>query len=174
MDRRHLPNLRSFSRDFFAHFRSLSLRNPQIPRWEEQKLVMISPNFWLFSLKVTIDFSQFLIIFIEGHDPDWSISKALASCEKPSWIYLNTTPFYALCRYAGCAIGKPKSWIDRFGMTMWKITWWTFLHDLSMFPGLALGLTGDSSRPLNTQPKNKSERKPFQRMAVRMALGKGH
>eukprot|EP00095_Tigriopus_kingsejongensis_P011441 maker-scaffold222_size251774-snap-gene-1.20 protein:Tk11441 transcript:maker-scaffold222_size251774-snap-gene-1.20-mRNA-1 annotation:"hypothetical protein DAPPUDRAFT_316364" len=40
-----------------------------------------------------------------GFNPDWSIAKAMKWCQNKDWIYIDTTPFYALVRYSGAAFG---------------------------------------------------------------------
>lgn len=36
---------------------------------------------------------------------DWSLEKAMRWCEVRQWLTLDTTPFYALTRYSGAALG---------------------------------------------------------------------
>ena len=40
-----------------------------------------------------------------GLDPDWSVVKAQRYCAHAAWVYVDTTPFYALVRYGGAAMG---------------------------------------------------------------------
>jgi glucose-6-phosphatase len=40
-----------------------------------------------------------------GLDPDWSVARARRYCAHASWVYVDTTPFYALVRYSGAGLG---------------------------------------------------------------------
>jgi len=42
-------------------------------------------------------------LLVSGFDPNWSIALATKWCLKSSWIYLDTTPFYAMVRYTASA-----------------------------------------------------------------------
>merc|ERR1711936_809315 len=48
---------------------------------------------------------QCLLGFLVGLDPNWSISLAKKHCLKSEWIYVDTTPFYAMMRFSGSAVG---------------------------------------------------------------------
>lgn len=56
-------------------------------------------------------------LLAQGINPDWSIAKALKWCKHQEWIYIDTTPFYALVRYSGAAFGLgcilPKAKVQR-------------------------------------------------------------
>ena len=38
-------------------------------------------------------------------DIDWSLKLAHKHCQKKEWIYVDTTPLYAMVRYSGSALG---------------------------------------------------------------------
>ena len=40
----------------------------------------------------------YLLLLRLGHSPDWTISLAKKHCNNPDWIYIDTTPFYAMMR----------------------------------------------------------------------------
>ena len=40
----------------------------------------------------------YLVMLSCGFDPGWSIALATKWCKKAAWIYLDTTPFYAMIR----------------------------------------------------------------------------
>ena len=42
--------------------------------------------------------SLYLLLLRLGLSPDWTISLAKKHCRNPDWIYIDTTPFYAMMR----------------------------------------------------------------------------
>jgi hypothetical protein len=40
-----------------------------------------------------------------GLDPGWSVRLATRYCANAAWVYVDTTPFYALVRYGGASLG---------------------------------------------------------------------
>ncbi len=40
-----------------------------------------------------------------GLDPGWSVRLATRYCANAAWVYVDTTPFYALVRYGGASVG---------------------------------------------------------------------
>ena len=54
---------------------------------------------------VTITLAAHFILSILVYDPSISVTKAKKWCVKPSYIHLDTTPFYALVRDCGASIG---------------------------------------------------------------------
>jgi hypothetical protein len=40
-----------------------------------------------------------------GLDPGWSVRLAKRYCANAAWVYVDTTPFYALVRYGGASLG---------------------------------------------------------------------
>ena len=40
----------------------------------------------------------YAVMLSAGFEPGWSIALATKWCKKASWIYLDTTPFYAMIR----------------------------------------------------------------------------
>ena len=40
-----------------------------------------------------------------GRDPAWSLRLAQTHCQNTDWIYIDTTPFYAMARFSGSALG---------------------------------------------------------------------
>lgn len=40
-----------------------------------------------------------------GLDPGWSVGQARKYCAHAAWVHVDTTPFYALVRYAGAGVG---------------------------------------------------------------------
>ena len=47
----------------------------------------------------------YILLLKFGVDPNWSIALAKKNCLKPEWIYVDTTPFYAMMRFSGSAVG---------------------------------------------------------------------
>jgi len=47
----------------------------------------------------------YILLLKFGMDPNWSIVLARKNCLKPEWIYVDTTPFYAMMRFSGSAVG---------------------------------------------------------------------
>jgi len=43
--------------------------------------------------------------FFLGFDINWSLQLAHRHCQKKEWIYVDTTPLYAMVRYSGSALG---------------------------------------------------------------------
>ena len=51
-------------------------------------------------------------------DPAFSVPKAVRFCEEPSWVHLDTTPFYSLMRSCGTLLGLAA--VARFSATLWN------------------------------------------------------
>ena len=47
----------------------------------------------------------YLALDTMGHDPAWSLALAQKHCQNKDWIYIDTTPLYALARFTGSALG---------------------------------------------------------------------
>lgn len=72
------------------------------PSWLELsrlQLVLLSVCLTAYSLTV------FFVLRFIGYDPNWSILLAKKHCQSPDWIYVDTTPFYAMVRFSGSALG---------------------------------------------------------------------
>jgi len=54
---------------------------------------------------ITSSLAVFSLLLWAGFDPNWSIQLARKHCDNPSWIYIDTTPFYAMVRFSGTALG---------------------------------------------------------------------
>jgi len=54
---------------------------------------------------ITSSLAVFSALLWAGFDPNWSIRLAQKHCKDPSWIYIDTTPFYAMVRFSGSALG---------------------------------------------------------------------
>lgn len=54
---------------------------------------------------ITSSLGLFSLLLYKGFDPNWSIQLAKKHCERPEWIYVDTTPFYAMVRFSGSALG---------------------------------------------------------------------
>jgi len=49
--------------------------------------------------------ATFATLVYSGFNPNWSVALARKWCRESTWIYLDTTPFYAMTRYSGSALG---------------------------------------------------------------------
>jgi len=67
--------------------------------YSRTQLVLVS-LFLIFS-----SLGVYSLLLYTGLDPNWSITLARKHCQDPSWIYVDTTPFYALVRLGGSALG---------------------------------------------------------------------
>lgn len=79
---------------------------------------------WSIGMFVITLFSYF-ILSILVYDPLISVTKAQRWCIKPSYIHLDTTPFYALVRDTGTTLGLGISFVTvefalRAGMNNWR------------------------------------------------------
>lgn len=54
---------------------------------------------------VTSTFASYLFLSFLVYDPSISVAKAQKWCIKPSYIHLDTTPFYAMVRDSGATLG---------------------------------------------------------------------
>ena len=47
----------------------------------------------------------YMMLSIMEVDPSWSLKLAKKHCQSSDWIYIDTTPFYAMMRFSGAALG---------------------------------------------------------------------
>ena len=78
----------------------------------------------------------YMLLLKFGFDPNWSINLAKKNCENPQWIYIDTTPFYALMRFSGAAVGLSLS--GYLSMEIFS-TPSTLTRAFTLFVGLILG-----------------------------------
>lgn len=74
---------------------------------------------------VVTTLASHIILSILIYDPSISVTKAQKWCVKPSYIHLDTTPFYALVRDSGTTLGLGMSFlivgfVTRVGMNNWR------------------------------------------------------
>ncbi len=93
-----------------------------------------SRDYLCFSLALLlVGVAIYLIWTWLGFDPSFSVEKAIRACRNPSWIHLDTTPFYSLVRSMGSLLG--------LGVVAWgcEASWNADSAPMrSRVPGLAL------------------------------------
>jgi len=70
--------------------------------WVQYKTV---PLVFMSMFLISSALGVYMLLLKFGVDPNWSIALAKKNCEKPEWIYVDTTPFYAMMRFSGSAVG---------------------------------------------------------------------
>lgn len=68
---------------------------------------------------VVTTFASHFVLSVLIYDPSISVTKAQKWCVKPSFVHLDTTPFYALVRDAGAVLGLGISF-TRAKMNNWR------------------------------------------------------
>ena len=76
-------------------------------------------------LLVVTTLASYFILSVLIYDPSISVTKAQKWCVEPSYIHLDTTPFYALVRDSGAALGLGISFlivasVSRAGINNWR------------------------------------------------------
>merc|ERR1712083_1184960 len=70
--------------------------------WVQYKTV---PLVFMSMFLISSALGVYMLLLKFGVDPNWSIALAKKHCLKPEWIYIDTTPFYAIMRFSGSAVG---------------------------------------------------------------------
>eukprot|EP00090_Calanus_glacialis_P002478 TRINITY_DN11863_c0_g1_i2.p1 TRINITY_DN11863_c0_g1~~TRINITY_DN11863_c0_g1_i2.p1 ORF type:complete len:269 (+),score=50.18 TRINITY_DN11863_c0_g1_i2:602-1408(+) len=70
--------------------------------WVQYKTV---PLVFMSVFLISSALGVYMLLLKFGVDPNWSIALAKKNCLKPEWIYVDTTPFYAMMRFSGSAVG---------------------------------------------------------------------
>lgn len=81
-----------------------------------------TPLLLLFMFLLTSCLSLYWLLLFLKLDPAFSVPLAQKYCQDPSWVHLDTTPFYSLCRSTGTILGM--SLVARFGMSLFHRRHW--------------------------------------------------
>lgn len=83
------------------------------------KVTNLNQCFVISLILITVTLLCYYVLSRAVYDPSLSLSKAQKWCIDPSYIHLDTTPFYALVRDAGttCGIGLAYSLVNVCGIT---------------------------------------------------------